>query len=94
MLRDIRAAPARADSSRADLLDAPNDFRLNIDSTINPGVLAPARFPELQQISGRMGMAAPARRSSRPSAARIHDPATWQGDGRSHSGGRVFAASG
>jgi hypothetical protein len=49
LLRDVQL---RHQSGRlnADLFDAPNDFRLNIDSTINPSALRAFVSPDLQEF--------------------------------------------
>ncbi len=79
MVRDIHLQQSSGELS-ADLLDAPNDFRLNVDSTINPtdiSMLAPQDFrPFLGEWEW-----------TRPPAIHLiirgssHDPATWKGDG-------------
>jgi AsmA-like C-terminal region len=49
LLRDIHLQHQR-EELRADLLDAPNDFRLDLDSTIDPGILRVFVSPELQKF--------------------------------------------
>ena len=49
LLRDIRLRHQK-EALHADLLDAPNDFRLDLDSTIDPGILRAFVSPELQQF--------------------------------------------
>src|SRR6266576_636183 len=49
LLRDIRLRHQK-ETLHADLLDAPNDFRLDLDSTIDPGILRAFISPELQQF--------------------------------------------
>jgi hypothetical protein len=51
LLRDIRLRHQSGDL-RAELLSAPNDFRLNLDSTITPDVLRPWVSPDLRQFLG------------------------------------------
>jgi AsmA-like C-terminal region len=79
MLRDVRLRH-RSGQLSADLFDAPNDFRLNVESSIVPTALsslAPARF---QSFLGEWEW---------QRSPNIHltirgtnrDPATWQGEG-------------
>ena len=49
MVRDIRLQQNPGDLS-ADILAAPNDFRLNVDSTINPAALSMLVSPEFRQF--------------------------------------------
>jgi hypothetical protein len=79
MLRDIRLRH-RSGQLNADLFDAPNDFRLNLDSSLAPNVLEPI-FPErLRPFLREWGW---------PRSPNVHlalrgtsrDPATWHGDG-------------
>jgi hypothetical protein len=65
---------------RADLLDAPNDFRLNIDSTINPGALRPFVDPELQEFLGEWEWARPPVVHLAIRAQDRH-PENWRGEG-------------
>jgi len=65
---------------RADLLDAPNDFRLNIDSTINPGALGPFVSPELQEFLGEWEWARPPIVHLAIRAQDRH-PENWRGEG-------------
>jgi len=51
LLRDVRLQN-QGGQLNAEMLDAPNDFRLDIDSTINPIVLRAFVSPELQQFLG------------------------------------------
>jgi hypothetical protein len=79
MLRDVRLRH-RTGQLNADLLDAPNDFRVNLESSIAPSALAalpPARFqPFLAEWEWQ-----------RPPNVRLtirgasRDPATWEGEG-------------
>ncbi|CAN5396383.1 hypothetical protein BH20VER3_BH20VER3_04080 [soil metagenome] len=79
MLRDIRLRSRNGQLS-ADLLDAPDDFRLNLDSSLVPTVfesILPERFrPFLRQWSWQRfpNIRLDLRGTSR-------DPATWKGDG-------------
>ena len=79
MLRDIRLRH-RSGLLTADLFDAPNDFRLNLESSIVPGAfepLAPARLrPFLHEWEWQRS---PDIRLSLHGTSR--DPATWQGEG-------------
>ena len=49
MVRDVRLRQDTGELS-ADILAAPNDFRLNVDSTINPGALSMLVPPEFRQF--------------------------------------------
>ena len=79
LLRDVRV---RHESGEivADLLDAPGDFRLNIDSTINPSALRPLADTGLRKFLGEWEW-------PRPPAVRMsirgpsRDPKTWSADG-------------
>ena len=79
MLRNIRLQQNLGALS-ADLYSAPNDFRLNIDSTINPGALRSLVPTDFQQFLSEWEW-------TRPPAVRLvirgtsHDPSTWKGDG-------------
>ena len=79
MLRDVRVRHATGEVV-ADLLDAPGDFRLNVESSINPSAIRPLLDAGLRKFFGewewprppalRMAIRGPAR-----------DPRTWTGDG-------------
>ena len=79
MLRDVRVRHATGEVV-ADLLDAPGDFRLNVESSINPSAIRPLLDAGLRKFFGewewprpptvRMEIRGPAR-----------DPRTWTGDG-------------
>ncbi len=56
MLRDVRVRHASGELL-ADALDAPGDFRLKLESSINPAALRPIVEGGFEQISRRMGMA-------------------------------------
>jgi hypothetical protein len=79
MLRDIRLRH-RSGQLNADLLDAPNDFRLNVDSSIAPTALAPLAPARLRPFLQEWEW---------PRSPNIHlnlrgtgrDPATWHGEG-------------
>lgn len=79
MLRDIRLRH-RSGQLNADLFDAPNDFRLNLDSSLVPSaceLLLPERFrPFLREWGWQRS---PNIHLSLRGTSR--DPATWQGDG-------------
>ena len=78
----LRALRLRHESGEltGDLLDAPNDFRLNVESAIDPGVLRAFTSPELGRFLGEWEW-------RRPPAVRLalHGPsrlpATWSGEG-------------
>jgi hypothetical protein len=79
MVRDIRLQQANGALS-ADLYSAPNDFRLNVDSTINPDALRTLVSTDLQQFLSEWEWPRP------PTVHLIirgmsQDPATWKGDG-------------
>jgi hypothetical protein len=79
MLRDLRL---RHESGEllADLLDAPNDFRLNVESTLNPTAFRALAPPESQEFLGEWEWTrSPAIRLNLRGTAR--DPKTWKGDG-------------
>ena len=79
LVRDVRVQQQNG-QLRADLLDAPNDFRLNIDSSINPVVIKAFLSPEMQQLLSEWEW-------PRPPTVHLeirgpdHRPETWQGDG-------------
>jgi hypothetical protein len=65
---------------RADLLDAPDDFRLNIESTISPGSLRPVLPRELNEfLRDWEWQRSPAIRLA--IRGKDRDPGSWQGDG-------------
>ena len=79
MLRDVRV---RHESGEvvADLLDAPGDFRLDVESSINPSAVRPLLDRGLRQFFGEWQWPRPpAVRMSIRGPAR--DPRTWSGDG-------------
>ncbi|HEV8184769.1 MAG TPA: AsmA-like C-terminal region-containing protein [Chthoniobacterales bacterium] len=79
MLRDVRMRHETGEVL-ADLLDSPDDFRLNVQSTIDPTAIAAVAPPELRRFLGewewprtptvRMQIRGPSR-----------DPQTWSGEG-------------
>ena len=79
MVRDLRLQQNTGELS-ADILAAPNDFRLNVDSTINPGALSMLVPPEFRQFLSEWQW-------SRPPAIHLiirgpsQEPQTWSGDG-------------
>jgi len=79
MLRDVRLRHASGELL-ADYLDAPGDFRLNVESSINPGVVRPLVDGGLQEFLGHWEW-------PRPPNVRLkirgpsRDPKTWVGDG-------------
>ncbi len=79
MLREVHVQQASGELT-ADLFDAPNDFRLNFESTINPGVLRPLMPEDFGKFLGEWEWERPptVRLSIRGSG---HDPSTWTGDG-------------
>jgi len=88
LLRDIRL---RQDSGalQAEILDAPNDFRLNLDSNISPVILRALVSPELNEFLGEWEF---------PRAPAVHlairgqdrHPESWRGDGTISSGRTRF----
>jgi hypothetical protein len=80
LLRDLRLRHQTGEL-HADLLDAPNDFRLNIDSTINPGALRAFAPPDLNEFLSQWEW---------PRSAVVHlavraqdrHPENWRGEGR------------
>ncbi len=79
LLRDVRFRHQSGQVS-ADLFEAPNDFRLNIDSTINPGALRPLVSAELSQFLSEWEW-------PRPPTVHLairgpdRQPETWKGEG-------------
>ena len=79
LLRDVHVRQQEG-QLRADLLDAPNDFRLKIDSAISPGVAKTLLSPEMKKFLDEWQFQKPPEIHMEirgPS----HDPKTWQGDG-------------
>jgi hypothetical protein len=78
-LRDIHARQ-NAGELHAEILDAPNDFRFNIDSNISPEILRPLISGELNDFLNEWEFP---RTASVRMAIRGQDrhPANWQGDG-------------
>ncbi|MEO5755065.1 MAG: AsmA-like C-terminal region-containing protein [Chthoniobacterales bacterium] len=79
MLRDIRLRH-RTGQLNADLLDAPNDFRLNLDSSLVPNALEPL-FPEKMRPFLRewSWQRSPSIHLSLRGTSR--EPASWRGEG-------------
>ncbi|MBA3274132.1 MAG: AsmA-like C-terminal region-containing protein, partial [Chthoniobacterales bacterium] len=79
MVRDVRVRH-QSGELLADLLDAPGDFRLNIENTINPTSLRPLAPPDLQRFLGEWEWP-----RSPAINVQIHgtsrDPDTWLADG-------------
>lgn len=79
LLRDIHVQN-QGGQLNAEMLDAPNDFRLDIDSTINPIGLRAFVSPDLQQFLSEWEW-------PRPPTVHLairgddHQPANWRGDG-------------
>src|SRR5438132_1090476 len=79
LVRDLRLRH-QTGQLRADLLDAPADFRLNIESTIVPEAVRTIAPPELNEFLRQWEW-------QRPPAIRLairgqdHNPGTWKGDG-------------
>ena len=79
LLRDVHLRQ-QSGELRADLFDAPNDFRLNIDSTLAPAVWRAFVSPDLKQFLSEWEW---------PATASVHltirgqdrHPETWRGDG-------------
>jgi AsmA-like C-terminal region len=80
LLRDLRLRHQTGEL-HADLLDAPNDFRLNIDSTINPGALQAFAPPDLNEFLSQWEWP---RTATVHLAVRAQDrrPENWRGDGK------------
>jgi hypothetical protein len=79
MLRDLRLRHASGILT-ADLFDAPNDFRLNLDSSLLPAALVPLAPENLHTFFGEWEcQRSPNIHVTIHGASR--DPATWHGDG-------------
>jgi hypothetical protein len=79
MLRDIRVRHESGDLT-ADLLDAPNDFRFNLESTINPAAVRAIAPADLQNFLGEWEWPrSPAVRFAIRGPS--HDAQTWTGEG-------------
>src|SRR5213080_1420940 len=79
LLRDVRLGH-QTGQLRADLFDGPNDFRLNIDSTISPGAMRAFVPFDLAEFLGEWGW----QRSPTIHLAirgQDHNPENWRGDG-------------
>jgi hypothetical protein len=79
LLRDLRVNQ-QSGHLKADLFQGPDDFRLNIDSTVSPAVVKSLISPEMQQFLGEWEW-------PRPPTVHLeirgpdHKPETWRGDG-------------
>ncbi len=79
LVRDLRVQN-EGGRLQAELLDAPNDFRLDIDSSINPLGLRAFASPDLQKFLSEW-------ECPRPPAVHLairgpsHEPGSWRGDG-------------
>ncbi|MEP6602936.1 MAG: AsmA-like C-terminal region-containing protein [Spartobacteria bacterium] len=79
LVRDLRVNQ-ESGQLKADLLDAPDNLRLNIDSTISPVIAKGFISPEMQKFLDEWEW-------SKPPALHLeirgpdHDPKSWQGDG-------------
>lgn len=79
MLRDLRLRQ-RSGQLSGDLFDAPNDFRLNLDSSIAPSILGPLVSPPVAAFLQQWEwLRSPTVRMSVRGATRA--PSTWKGDG-------------
>lgn len=78
-LRDIRIRHPTGDL-RAEVFEAPDEFRLNIDGPLAPGELRPFVSPEIQEFLNEWECARPPviKLSIR---GKDRHPETWQGDG-------------
>lgn len=78
-LRDIRIRHPTGDM-HAEVFEAPNEFRLNVDGPVAPGELRPFVSPEIQEFLNEW-------ECSRPPVIQLsirgkdRHPETWQGDG-------------
>jgi hypothetical protein len=79
MLRDIRLRHESGELT-ADLLDAPNDFRFNLESGLEPSVLRAIASPELSRFLGEWEWRRPPSVSLTLRGA-SRAPETWTGDG-------------
>jgi hypothetical protein len=79
LLHDVRVR-SQGGQLNANLFDGPNDFRLNIDSTINPSVLGALGSVEMRQFLGEWEWQRPPTVHLAIRGQNRH-PATWQGDG-------------
>ncbi len=79
MVRELRLRHESGEL-RGDLLDAPNDFKLNVESSVDPIVFRAFASPELGRFLSEWVW-------TRPPAIRLavrgpsHDPVTWLGEG-------------
>jgi len=79
LVRDLRLNQ-KDGQLKAALLSTPGDFRLNVESTLNPGVVKPFLSPEMQSFLGEWEW-------PRPPSIHLEirgpdqKPETWKGDG-------------
>ncbi len=79
MLRDVRLRHASGELL-ADLLDTPGDFRLNLESSLNPGAFRALAPEGMQEFLGQWEWPrSPALRLTFRGPS--HDPETWHGEG-------------
>ena len=79
MLRDLRLRH-RSGQLSGDVFDAPDDFRLNLESSINPSALSALAPPRLQPFLAEWEwQRSPDVRLNLRGVS--HDPATWSGEG-------------
>ena len=79
LFRDVRLRH-QTGQLRADLFDAPNDFRFNVESTMSPSVMRTLGSPELDKFLGEWEW----QRSPTIHLAirgEDHNPENWRGDG-------------
>jgi AsmA-like C-terminal region len=88
LLRDVHVAHSSGEL-RADILDAPGDFRLNIDSTINPVALSVFAPPDVQELLNQWEWPRP---PTVHLAIRGKDrhPENWHGEGTVNMGRARF----
>jgi hypothetical protein len=79
LIRELRVRQQNG-QLRADLFDAPNDFRLNVESTISPDALRPLVPPQTSEFLREWQWhRSPAIRMTLRGTS--HNPETWQGEG-------------
>jgi hypothetical protein len=79
LVRDLRVRH-QTGQLRADLLDAPNDFRVNFENTISPEAARPLVPPQANEFLREwQWQRSPAIRMA--IRGTDHDPRSWQGDG-------------
>jgi hypothetical protein len=80
LLRDVHVRQENGQLD-AELFDGPNDFRLNIDSTISPSALKTALSPDLQKFLGEWEWQSPPTIHLEIRGP-DHEPAGWRGKGK------------